>query len=430
MATDYLNKTGLTYFWQKIKAYISNALTTALTTKQDKLTAGTGISISGNTISVTEEPTRKIIFVGDSYGVGLNPDGSSNIANWVDLTAARMGLASGDYYNWSVSGAGFIVSDSNKKWNNIITNNYSSVSSIASKITDVVIGGGINDARDLYDGSGESLTSTVQSAAETAIANAQSKFPNAKIWIAPFGWCRGIAKRRIFMCNNIFFAYSTAAYNKGAIYVDSAEFVLHNYGLFASDYYHPNVTGEKAIADIMSSALMGCPKITSSLTKNSNNQEYLYSDIGFTKASGVTLATRSGDTTAYQLLSYMDGRNCYFYASFGRITGNFACNGTEYTMGTVTKGHFASKPYGDPYGQWPGFITPCTVKKKGTEVYTHGTLRIWFEEPSTPATGGTVNIKFAIIALDPSSSSHAWVTSADTIFDINLRNCSLPAALC
>lgn len=45
MANSYLDKSGLTYLWSKIKA-----LTTS---KQDKLTAGYGISITNNTISVS-----------------------------------------------------------------------------------------------------------------------------------------------------------------------------------------------------------------------------------------------------------------------------------------------------------------------------------------------------------------------------------------
>ena len=62
MATYYLDKTGLSYFWSKIKAAISG--------KQDTLTAGTGISISNNTISASG--FTKIITVSSLPSSGID----------------------------------------------------------------------------------------------------------------------------------------------------------------------------------------------------------------------------------------------------------------------------------------------------------------------------------------------------------------------
>lgn len=62
MATYYLDKTGLTYFWGKIK--------TAISGKQDALTAGTGISINNNTISASG--FTKIITVSSLPTTGID----------------------------------------------------------------------------------------------------------------------------------------------------------------------------------------------------------------------------------------------------------------------------------------------------------------------------------------------------------------------
>lgn len=383
---------------------------------------------------------RRIIFVGDSYGVGYNSQSSQptvdTIDNWVDLTASRMGLTSSNYFNWCVSGAGFLASTASLNWNDIINANYSNVSSIASTITDVVIGGGINDANTMNNGSGVSQTPTLISKIETVITNLKGKFPNAKIWLAPFGWCRGVASRRSIMANNVFYAYQVAA-NQGAVYVQSAEFVLHNYGLMQPDYYHPNVEGENAIADVMSNALQGSPLITCSRTRNGNNQGYLYTDMHFTINSQAGVNFNVLDDGVVNFLSYMDGHTCFFYSSLYRVDWmNYPCDGTKYRVGTVTAGHFAGNYYGanatgtnKPY--WPAFSSSCSIKYTNQNVYTSGTLYLWFEEPSnTGATGGTVDVYISCVALDSTGSTHAWLTGCEAIFDLNFKNCSMPAGMC
>ena len=375
---------------------------------------------------------RKIIFMGDSYGRGLQPNSQPDIANWVDLTATRMGLSSNDYYNWSVSGAGFLATSDSLNWLKILQSNYSSVQDIAYTITDFVMGGGINDANTMSNGDGRGATPTLISKIETVFDEIRTCFPNAKIWISPFGWCRGQKNRRDIMCNNVFYAYTVACANKGAVYIDSGEYVLHNYGLMASDYYHPNLDGENAIADVVSSALMGCPKALSSYTKNGNNQGYIYANMNFTKTSSATF-NQGGE---YNFLSYMDGRTCFLYSGLERLdapsNSYFVCDGTAATLGTVSAGHFAACNWGGPgANEYPSFAIPCTVKKKGVSSYSTGTFYMWFNETSdTPMTGGTITVYWCCKALDPTTTAHEWLTQADCIFDMNMRNLSLPASMC
>lgn len=415
-------------------------------------TTGTIELVAGNNVTLTPDATnkkvtitsgesqRRIIFIGDSYGVGYNSQSSQptvdTIDNWVDLTASRMGISSSNYFNWSVSGAGFLPTSASLNWDNIIDSNYSSVSSIASTITDVIIGGGINDAYNLYSGAGRSGTPSLITKVSTVFQTLKEMFPNARRWIAPFGWCRGLHSRREIMCNNIFYAYAKGAHSEGGIYISSAEFVLHNYGLMQPDYYHPTVDGENAIADVVSSALMGCPITTCSLTKNGNNQDFLYANMNFTKTN--SSFTLGGDADSdLNFLSYQDGNTCFFYSSLTKIAASaIATDGTKYKLGTVSAGHFAGCHYGGtavttsrPY--FPAFSSFCSVELSSGGVYSSGTIYLWFEEPSnTPTTGGQVDVYFSCVALNPSTSAHAWITSAKTIFDINFKNCQMAAGIC
>ena len=57
MSSNFLNKSGLSYFWQKIKEMIQG--------KQDKLTGGTGITIQDNVISATGGSHQQNLYVYD-----------------------------------------------------------------------------------------------------------------------------------------------------------------------------------------------------------------------------------------------------------------------------------------------------------------------------------------------------------------------------
>ena len=57
MSSNFLNKAGLSYFWQKIKEMVQG--------KQDKLTAGTGITIQDNVISASGGSHKQNLYVYD-----------------------------------------------------------------------------------------------------------------------------------------------------------------------------------------------------------------------------------------------------------------------------------------------------------------------------------------------------------------------------
>lgn len=91
---NYLNKDGLTYLWGKI--------TTLLNKKQDKLTAGTGITITDNVISSFSNDD---IYIGtteppaDSEALlWFNPDGDSSITTMQAYIDQQLGVIENGSY--------------------------------------------------------------------------------------------------------------------------------------------------------------------------------------------------------------------------------------------------------------------------------------------------------------------------------------------
>ena len=100
---NYLNKDGLTYLWGKIKE--------KLELKQDKLIAGTNITIKGNVISSngsTAEGTQEVYIGTEEPGsdndavLWLNPDGESvSIVTYdqmVDYVNTQLGVIENGTY--------------------------------------------------------------------------------------------------------------------------------------------------------------------------------------------------------------------------------------------------------------------------------------------------------------------------------------------
>ena len=161
---------------------------------------------------------------------------------------------------------------------------------------------------------------------------------------------------------------------------------------------------------------------------------YIYAGMNFTKTCSATF-NQGGD---YNFLSYMDGRTCFLYCNLMSISGNpgLMPNGVPFTLGTVSAGHFAAwftntGHTGAYDGGNAGFTAYGIVKRSNANIYTNAICYFWFEEPSdTPMTGGTLNFRCAITALDPTTSSHEWLTVGESVFGINMRNLSMPASLC
>lgn len=210
-------------------------------------------------INELKAPTKKYLFVGDSYADGYSPDGQVN--PWQNIVKTKLGLTDAQFVSTHQGGFGFARPAQ--------YNYYTLINALTddSDITDIVIGGSYND----YPYSAADISTGINN----VYTLCKAKFVNAKIHIAFIGWSRnGEAKTAL---RGTYKAYKNAC----ALYPDvdfmkNVQYSLHNYfTMFSSDGVHPNQTGQNSIADAITECL---------LTGSAN--VYLSSGVGFTAVSG------------------------------------------------------------------------------------------------------------------------------------------------
>ena len=193
---------------------------------------------------------RKFLFIGDSYATGKYP-WNPNVIGWPYLVSERLGLTENSNAFYELHGTyGFAQTG---KFLTLLEN-YTGDKNI---ITDIVVGGGWNDIPFDRD--------KLQPAMVEFINYAKTNFANAKIWICYMGWGRNSIYYQ--WCRRCKELYQSITANNGCAFIENADLVLHNYGsdgcfdAFTSvedgAAFHPNVTGENAIADVIAQKLIG-----------------------------------------------------------------------------------------------------------------------------------------------------------------------------
>ena len=215
------------------------AITNAPTLVAERITDASVNNLQSQIDNIVTPP-KKYLFVGDSYADGYSPDGDTT--PWQNIVKTKLGLTDAQFVTTHAGGYGFGTSAE--------YNYYGLINALAddNDITDIIIGGGYNDN-----------TSTEQNIID-GIANVvtlcATKFPNAKLHIAFFGWSRNASAK-----TNLVFTYYQ--YNKGCDaqpsvdFMKNTQYALHDYyALFSSDGIHPNQDGQNAIANVVYDALV------------------------------------------------------------------------------------------------------------------------------------------------------------------------------
>ena len=188
---------------------------------------------------------RSIVFISDSYGIV--PDANSS---WSALTAKYMGIENKCYYG-NYSGGGFAVGGNNQfleALNNVTVAD-------ASKITDVVVGGGLNDAAD-----GGNLDA-IGTGIAAFVSRAKERFPNAKVWIGFMGNAKyganGVQNLNEILLLNTIQRYKLCCGINGATYMLNTEQALRDWINMGDDNIHPNALGSSALAQVVVATLLG-----------------------------------------------------------------------------------------------------------------------------------------------------------------------------
>lgn len=185
---------------------------------------------------------RKYIFIGDSYASG--EIGSS----WIDNCRAVLGEA--NTYKYAKSGAGFTIAG-----NTFQTLIEKAASDITDKtiITDVVVGGGYNDA--IYSVSNDDTKIRVMN---TFVQYVQATFPNAKVHFAFIGWCI-IPNNLEKLAKECHLWLDVGNGTVGADYLNNIQFALHRTDYFKGTHvnptFHPNPAGNLYLSKCMLNCL-------------------------------------------------------------------------------------------------------------------------------------------------------------------------------
>lgn len=258
--------------------------------------------------------TEKYLFVGDSYGMGYTPEGI--VTNWCEFTKQLMHIADENYFHYAKGGYGFTNSGFQELLNQAI-------SEIEDKgnVKYVIVGGGYNDAKNYNE-----IANGMQSFFNICKPN----FPNAKIIIAPFGWCvEGLTTglhedQKISNLINMVLEYQRNAVIQGGCYIDGIYSVLHSNKFFSSDYVHPNQNGEYAIGLAIANYLKG---------NSFNTVEYMNKDNCFENN-----IYENDINNTIQCIATVDGKNTTLNFTSGKITGSFndiTLNGNNILIGTI-----------------------------------------------------------------------------------------------
>lgn len=195
--------------------------------------------------------SRGYIFIGDSYGDGYTPDGSTT--GWCDRLKSKMVNCHANANNIFINHKGGACFSNPS--NDYLTLLKGVANQISNKniITDVLIGGGYNELP--Y---GDQITK-VKECIDTLISYVQSTYPNAIVHFAPFGVAFKDRNNQFALKYKLMPAYTTKACyaNQPFVLVPGAENILSFENMMSSDGIHPNEWGLENIAEYLKGYILG-----------------------------------------------------------------------------------------------------------------------------------------------------------------------------
>lgn len=209
-------------------------LTALDTTDKDSLVDAVNENVAAIADNKKLITKRRIVFVGDSYAQGYSPDGDTN--PWPVIVADHFGLTAADYTIAAFGATGFAASPGGV---NFITLLQGSSIADPETVTDVVVAGGFND----HNQNNNDILYGIRD----FVGVSKTKYPNARIHIGFVARSRGTDRQALAIKRCIYIA---GAAKYGCHYMNNAEYSLCDYyAHFSSDGFHPNQTGQNAIAD-------------------------------------------------------------------------------------------------------------------------------------------------------------------------------------
>lgn len=189
-------------------------------------------------------PNRKVIIIGDSYGMRTTPNYLSILINQMPDT----------YVGQALSGWGFTNGDFYSLFDEFVST--LSGEFAPDRITDVIFAGGWNDARELW--AGRQTPATLLARIRTTCAHAKEVCPNARIHTCYMAWHSSQSVQNQVNLSTLLQAQSCYK-NVELGYADTlddVQFVMRNPFFLDTTLFHPNVSAAPVLASAIHNNLL------------------------------------------------------------------------------------------------------------------------------------------------------------------------------
>lgn len=215
----------------------------------DNVTNKANISFIQKELDTQFDPwsSRKVIYVGDSYGRGRTYPNTYSIS-WCDQVTSRLSPAAS--YNLCVSQASFAESqpDYLRYGRQLYDFVEQHSSSVCESITDIIIAGGYNET---FAMGADILNTNTTYCAKWTAAYIKQNFPNARVFIGFIG------RVPVFGGSNASFdnfrdriqKYKDIAVKYNWEYIENCEYMAHDYTLLTNDGIHFKEAGYQQIGN-------------------------------------------------------------------------------------------------------------------------------------------------------------------------------------
>lgn len=189
------------------------------------------------------EPVKKYIVMGDSYAAGyVQETPSTPIKSWCAFLKERLGVSDNNYIVSCLGGAGFVHAATSTFLNLL------KQVPADNTVTDIIVAGGYNDSWYTLE--------QIHNAIEEFKTYASQNFPNAKLKIAFVGSTKNPVDR--FLVSRALSYYKIVCAAIGVEMLGGCEYALRKYETsYSSDGFHPNLEGQRWIAEYLYNALRG-----------------------------------------------------------------------------------------------------------------------------------------------------------------------------
>lgn len=269
----------------------------------------------------------KTIIIGDSYTVGYTPDG--NITPWTEhfldyCSIDNVTIKSNGGASFSTSNNSFLM----------LLNQIDADPSVKQ----ILVVGGYNEFGSY---------SEIENAINAFYGVAQTRFPNAKIFVAMVAWSADSTQwSRFKIAKSV---YNTQRKNWN--YLNGSEYILHADGFMGSDGFHPNTTGQERLATYLAEAV-----------KTGSCHPSFYEVIANFESGDFTAALGSSWTF---VTNYSENTSNIIWSDYVCFpnSGELVCNGTEYYLGRIYSTSFIGD--GNGYTCYPTTV----IVKSGSDFY-------------------------------------------------------------